>query len=165
MNFLRPPPATKFLMVCRANICRSPMAQAVAQHLVEQAGLARDIVVDSAGTHVGSAKAKPDARAQTLLSQRGYALGKNRSRQVIAKDFVHYDLVLALDQANLNDLRQLCPAEHTHKLRLLLEYAEGTDLRDVPDPYYGNLQGFEHVLELCEAGARGLVASYQAFKR
>lgn len=152
-------------MVCMANICRSPMAQAVALHMVEKAGLARDIAVDSAGTHVGSAKTKPDARAQTLLSQRGYTPGKSRSRQVSTKDFVHYDLILALDQTNLNDLRQLCPAEHTHKLRLLLEYADGVELRDVPDPYYGNLHGFERVLELCEAGARGLVASYQAFKR
>ena len=165
MDFLKSRPKTKFLMVCMANICRSPIAQAVASHLVAQAGLARDITVDSAGTHVGRVSARPDTRAQTVLSSRGYPIGKNRSRQITAKDFGNYDLLLALDQSNLDDLRQLCPAEHAHKLRLLLEYAEAVDALDVPDPYYGNLQGFEHVLDLCEAGARGLIQYYQATRR
>ncbi|WP_394788226.1 low molecular weight protein-tyrosine-phosphatase [Rhodoferax sp.] len=165
MLFFKSPPKTKFLMVCMANVCRSPMAQMVTVQLAEQAGLARDIRVDSAGTHVGSLSARADPRAQAQLAQRGYPPAKSRSRQIKAKDFAYYDLVLALDQSNLNELRQLCPPEHTHKLRLFLEYAEGVTERDVPDPYYGNAQGFGHVMDLCEAGARGLIKSYQAFAR
>jgi len=165
MAFFRPPQVAKFLMVCMANVCRSPIAQVVASKQAEDAGLSRKIRFDSAGTHVGRLGARPDARAQNILAQRGYATAKGKSRQITPKDFIQYDLVLALDQTNLNDLRKLCPTEHAHKLRLLLEYAEGIDHLDVPDPYYGNAHGFEYVLNLCEAGARGLIRSYQTTKQ
>ena len=148
---------TRLLMVCMGNICRSPMAQIVMLRLAEQAGLGRNIQVDSAGTHVGRGSEPPDPRAKTVLTARGYAVGKLRSRQVGEQDFERYDLILAMDQANLNNLRALCPTEQAHKLRLFLEFAPDLELREVPDPYYSNLQGFERVLELCEAGARGLV--------
>lgn len=152
---------TKLLMVCMGNICRSPMAQMVTLQLVEQAGLARHIKIDSAGTHASHGRLPPDPRAKTVLSGRGYAIGKGRSRQLIERDFSRYDLILAMDQANLNDLRRICPAAHMSKLRLFLEFALGTDIQDIPDPYYGSVDGFERVLDLCEAGARGLVARYQ----
>ena len=148
---------TRLLMVCMGNICRSPMAQIVMLRLAEQAGLGRNIQVDSAGTHVGRGSEPPDPRAKTVLTARGYAVGKLRSRPVGEQDFDRYDLILAMDQANLNNLRILCPTEQAHKLRLFLEFAPDLELREVPDPYYSNLQGFERVLELCEAGARGLV--------
>ena len=156
---------TRLLMVCMGNICRSPMAQVVTLRLAEKAGLGRSIQVDSAGTHAGRGSEPPDPRAKTALIARGYAIGKLRSRQVGEQDFERYDLILAMDQANLNDLRGLCPTEHTHKLRLFLEFAPELELRDVPDPYYGNLQGFERILELCEAGARGLVEHCLAVPR
>lgn len=152
---------TKFLMVCMGNICRSPMAQAVTLHLVERAGLARAIEVDSAGTHANRGSESLDPRAETVLSKRGYAIAKRRSRQVCERDFERYDLILAMDQTNLNDLLRVCPTEHTHKLRLFLEFAQPVDIRDVPDPYYGNAEGFERVLDLCEAAARGLVKHCQ----
>lgn len=152
---------TRLLMVCLGNLCRSPMAQIVTLNLAEQAGLARSIQVDSAGTHASHRKASLDPRAKTVLTGRGYAIGKNRSRQVIERDFSRYDLILAMDQANLNDLRSMCPADHVHKLRLFLEFAQGVDVCDVPDPYYGSVEGFERVLDLCEAGARGLVEHCQ----
>jgi protein-tyrosine phosphatase len=148
---------TKFLMVCMGNVCRSPMAQIVTLHLAQQTGV-RGIQVDSAGTHASRGKEPPDPRAKAVLSARGFPIGKSRSRQRVAQDFERYDLILAMDQANLNDLRRSCPNEHAHKLRLFLEFAEGLDVREVPDPYYSNSQAFEHVLDLCEAGARGLVA-------
>ncbi|MDO8262698.1 MAG: low molecular weight protein-tyrosine-phosphatase [Gallionella sp.] len=153
---------TKLLMVCMGNICRSPMAQAVTLHLAEQAGLAHNIRVDSAGTHAGRGSEPPDPRAKFVLSGRGYPVGKSRSRQLTERDFERYDLVLAMDHANLNDLLRICPTDHAHKLRLFLEFAQSVDVRDIPDPYYGNVQGFEHVLDLCEAAARGLVKHYQA---
>ena len=152
----------KLLMVCMGNICRSPMAQVVTLHFAQLAGLERDILVDSAGTHAVRGSDSPDPRAKKVLDAHAYRAGKMRPRQVSEQDFGRYDQILAMDQANLNDLRRLCPGEHTHKLRLFLEYASGLDTRDIPDPYYGNPQGFERVLDLCEAGARGLIAHYQA---
>lgn len=152
----------KILMICMGNVCRSPMAQMVTLQLIKQAGLVRDIQIDSAGTHASRGKEPPDPRAIMVLSGRGYTIGKSRSRQVIERDFSRYDLILAMDQANLNDLQRICPADQLHKLRLFLEFALEMDVCDVPDPYYGDVKGFERVLDLCEAGARGLVAHYQA---
>ena len=156
---------TKLLMVCMGNICRSPMAQMVTMQLAEKAGFGGNIQVDSAGTHAVSGSEPPDRRAKTVLSAHGYVIGKGRSRQVSEQDFVRFDLILAMDQANLNDLRRLCPSEHSHKLRLFLEFAHGSEVREVPDPYYGNAEGFERVLDLCEAGARGLIGQIQTASR
>lgn len=157
MDILTPPPMTKILLVCMGNRCRSPMAQTVTLHLVEKAGLARNVQIDSAGTHAGRGSDRPDPRAKTALSGRGYAIGKSRSRQVTEQDFERYDLILAMDQANLSDLMRICPADRTQKLHLFLEFAQAVDVCDIPDPYYGSVEGFERVLDLCEAGARGLV--------
>lgn len=165
MFFSRPAPSSKILMVCMGNVCRSPIAQFIAQSLASQAGLADSLLVDSAGTHAVRGGAPIDPRARALLTQRGYQVGKRRARQVADKDFERFDMILAMDQSNMSDLRGLCPTEHTHKLRLFLEFAPDIELRDVPDPYYGNLQGFERVVELCEAGARGLVAHFMTSPR
>lgn len=153
---------TKLLMVCMGNVCRSPMAQFVARQLVQKAGLAGVVQIDSAGTHAGRSGEPPDPRAKTALTQRGYQVGKSRSRPINEQDFMRYDLILAMDQANLNELRRLCPTEHTHKLRLLLEFAPQAAQREIPDPYYSNAQGFERVLDLCEAGVRGLLEQLPA---
>lgn len=155
----------KLLMVCMGNVCRSPMAQMVTLHLAQQAGRARDLGIDSAGTHAARLKEPLDPRAKAALSARGYPIGKNRSRKVVDRDFARYDLILAMDQSNLNDLRKLCPNEHAHKLRLFLEFANHAGDRNIPDPYYGNPQGFEQVLDLCEEAARGLLASHQVLPR
>ena len=152
---------TKILMVCMGNICRSPMAQWVTLHIARQAGLSVQIQVDSAGTHVSRRSEPPDPRTATVLAGRGYSIGKSRSRQVMEQDFRRYDLILAMDQTNLNDLRQVCPGDHVHKLHLFLEFAQGVNILDVPDPYFGSVQSFERVLDLCEAGASGLVKYYQ----
>jgi protein-tyrosine phosphatase len=141
------------------------MAQTVTLHMADRADVGRELRVDAAGTHVGRAGVRPDARGQALLAKRGYAASKNRSRQIVSKDFEKYDLILALDRANLKCLQQLCPAEHQHKIRLFMEFSRGVEASEVPDPYYGNAQGFEHVLTLCEAGALGLIAHYQSAMR
>lgn len=152
---------TKILMVCMANICRSPMAQRVILHMIKRAGLADQFQVDSAGTHVSRRSEPPDPRAAAALTGRGYPLGKSRSRQITMQDFVRYDLILAMDLANLEHLRQACPGDHMHKLRLFLEFAQGAEKFDVPDPYFGSVESFDRVLDLCEAGARGLVEHCQ----
>jgi protein-tyrosine phosphatase len=158
-------PTMKLLLVCMGNVCRSRMAQVVTRHLARQAGLARHLQIDSAGTHAGHDGEASDPRADVVLSGRGYPLPAHRSRQITAVDFARYDLILAMDQTNLNNLLLICPPEHQHKLRLFLAQAQGLDVSDVPDPYYGDIQGFERVLDLCEAGARGLIARCQAAAR
>lgn len=145
------------LLVCTFNVCRSPMAQAVTRHFAMQANLSRSIVIESAGTRSSRSKEPLDPRAKTALAGRGYVIGKTRSRQIIDSDFNRYDLILAMDQTNLNDLRRLCPADQGHKLHLFLAFAQGVDICSVPDPYFGNAEGFLRVLDLCEAGARGLL--------
>ena len=151
---------TKLLMVCMGNICRSPMAQSVAQKLAADAMLLNHLKIDSAGTHAARVGERPDRRAEAALLNRGYEMGRIRSRRITSQDFHNFDMILAMDASNLADLRRICPPEHLGKLHMFLDFAEGRRDSDIPDPYYGNAQGFEHVLDLCEAGARGLMKRY-----
>ena len=148
---------TKILMVCMANICRSPMARAVAEHMAAQAGLAKRLEFDAAGTHAQNGGARPDARGQAALATRRIKSPHARSRRVTDKDFERFDLILAMDESNLAALQRQCPPAHQHKLRLLMSYAPELGVKEVPDPYFGNPAGFERVLDLCEAGVRGLL--------
>lgn len=148
---------TKILMVCMGNICRSPMARAVAQQMAQDAGYAQEFEFDSAGTLAQHAGERADPRARTVLLSRDYEPGNTRARRVNDQDFERFDLILAMDQTNLAALQRLCPAQHLSKLHLLLEFAPSAGVNEVPDPYYGNLAGFERVLDLCEAGVRGLI--------
>jgi protein-tyrosine phosphatase len=146
------------LMVCMGNICRSPTAEGVLRHMVQGAGLEDAVLIDSAGTidyHVGS---PPDERSARHAQQRGYDLSSLRARQVHARDFERFDLILAMDWENLQELQSLCPAEHEHKLRRLMEFAPASLGDVVADPYYGKRDGFEHVLDQVEAACAGLVA-------
>ncbi len=129
---------------------------------VEAAGLRQRIVVDSAGTgdwHVGEA---PDVRAQGAARQRGYDLSALRGRQVARADFARFDLLLAMDDANLRELRKICPPEHRHKVRLLMEFAAEPASREVADPYFGGADGFERVLDQCEDACAGVLAELRA---
>ena len=136
------------------------MAHTVTQKLLSDAGLGRQFKLDSAGTQVHHAGEKPDPRAVAALKKRGYDTGRMRSRQVVAKDFAHFDVILAMDSNNLADLKRTCPPEHDGKLILFLHGFGSSGALDVPDPYYGNARGFERVLDLCEAGAKALVNHY-----
>lgn len=148
---------TRILLVCLGNICRSPTAHGVLEALVQQSGRA-DIVVDSAGTSAAHAGSAPDPRSMQAAAQRGYELGHIRSRKIVARDYQEFDLILAMDEENLQVLQYQCPAEHQHKLKLFLEYsAEFSDVREVPDPYYAEEEGFEYVLDLVESAARGVL--------
>ena len=147
-------------MVCMGNICRSPTAEGVLRTLAERDALALE--VDSAGTHGYHVGDPPDARSQRHARARGYDLAALRARTVTRADFAAFDLILAMDTANLARLRQDCPADQAHKLKLLLEYAPACGVREVPDPYYGEADGFERVLDLVEDAARGLIAEVRA---
>ncbi|MDR5750155.1 MULTISPECIES: low molecular weight protein-tyrosine-phosphatase [unclassified Caballeronia] len=143
--------------VCLGNICRSPSAEAVFLHCVAQAKLADRIVVDSAGTgdwHIGQ---PPDERAQRAARRRGYDLSPLRGRQITADDFAHFDLLIAMDDANAAALTEICPKEHRDKIRLLMEFATRDDSRVVVDPYFGGDDGFERVLDQCEDACEGLL--------
>jgi protein-tyrosine phosphatase len=150
----------KFLIVCTANICRSPMALTVARELVVQRGLSRAVQIDSAGTHAPVPAQFPDPRAIAALVKRGYKPEKKRSTRIATGHFAEYDLIVAMDADNLAELHKMCPAEHARKLKLFLSYAPETGRAEVPDPYYGSADGFEVVLDLCEAAAVGLIGNY-----
>jgi protein-tyrosine phosphatase len=141
------------------NICRSPTAEGVVRVHLERAGLAADVELDSAGTHGYHIGKAPDDRARKAAAMRGYDLSALRARRVSDLDFVRYDRILAMDRDNLDELRQVCPAEYHHKLGLFLEYSRNFREREVPDPYYGGAEGFEHVLDLVEDAASGLIDS------
>ena len=149
----------RILFVCMGNICRSPTAEGVVRVHLERAGLAADVELDSAGTHGYHIGKAPDDRARKAAAMRGYDLSALRARRVSDLDFVRYDRILAMDRDNLDELRQVCPAEHHHKLGLFLEYSRNFREREVPDPYYGGAEGFEHVLDLVEDAATGLIDS------
>jgi protein-tyrosine phosphatase len=139
------------------NICRSPTAQGVFESLVAEAQMAHRVEIDSAGTHAYHLGEQPDQRATRAAASRGIDLTRQRARRIEPADFVRFDYVLAMDSSNLEDLLSICPQEHHGKVRLFLEFAGPTAQRDVPDPYYGGIQGFERVLDLVEEGARGLL--------
>jgi protein-tyrosine phosphatase len=145
------------LFVCMGNICRSPTAEAVFRYYVEKAGLSNRISIDSAGTHDYHIGDPPDSRSQRAAKQRGYDMSKLRGRQVEVADFFRFDYVLAMDEANLSILQRLCPHESPNHLGLFLEFAIRHSEHEVPDPYYGGADGFEHVLDLVEDGAEGLL--------
>lgn len=147
---------THVLLVCMANVCRSPMACAVARQLAPTQGRGSQLHFDSAGTHAHSGK-RLDARAKEVLLKHQYSPPKTGSRRVTAQDFERFDLILAMDEANLAALQRQCPVTRHGKLRLLLSYAPELGRSEVPDPYYGDLAGFERVLDLCETAVRGLL--------
>lgn len=153
---------TEILLVCRGNICRSPMALAITARQLHEAQLAQHIRLSSAGTSAMPRSSRIDPRAADTLLRHGYTAPRTRTRSVAQKDFERFDLILAMDQENLDDLMALCPLEQQHKLQLFLHCASDVAEREVPDPYYGALAGFERVLALCEAGARGLVMVFTA---
>ncbi|MGD8176522.1 low molecular weight protein-tyrosine-phosphatase [Marinimicrobium sp. ARAG 43.8] len=145
------------LFVCLGNICRSPTAHGIFEHKIREAGLSEQVEIDSAGTaawHIGKS---PDARSAAAALQRGYDLSHLRARQSDEADFEHYDYILAMDESNLMDLRALSPANYRGHLGLFLEFARTFNEREVPDPYYGGNQGFEHVLDLVEDACEGLL--------
>jgi protein-tyrosine phosphatase len=145
------------VFVCMGNICRSPTAETVFRHYVENAGLSEHILIDSAGTHDYHVGDPPDSRAQRAAQQRGYDMSKLRGRQVGKDDFRRFDYVLAMDRANLAILQRITPTDSNTQARLFLEYARHHPEREVPDPYYGGAAGFERVLDMAEDAAQGLL--------
>jgi protein-tyrosine phosphatase len=148
----------RVLFVCMANLCRSPMAQAVFREQVRRSALSELIYCDSAGTHDFNSRAKPDGRARAAVEKRGYSMKGQRGRPVNAEDFVAFDLILALDQQVLENLTERCPNQYRQRIQPLMQYARRHQSLDVPDPYYSNAQGFELVLDMIEDACFELLA-------
>lgn len=150
------------LFVCTGNICRSPTAEGVFRRLVRDAGLDGSIRVDSAGTHDYHVGEPPDERALRHALRRGYDLSALRARRIAQRDFEEFDLIVAMDRGHLRILQRLCPRENRHKLRLIMEFAPQQGADEVPDPYYGDADQFEQVLDMLEGAARGLLRTVSA---
>lgn len=133
------------------------MAEGVFRGLIVKHGLANRIEVDSAGTHAYHVGEPPDARAQAAIRRRGLDIGDLRGRQAEREDFVRFDYVLAMDHDNYATLRALAPPEQAHKLQLFLAYARRYNSQAVPDPYFGDANGFDRVLDMIEDAAVGLL--------
>ncbi|SDD23848.1 protein tyrosine phosphatase [Cupriavidus sp. YR651] len=146
------------LMCCMGNICRSPTAEGVLRAKLSDAGLSDRVELDSAGTHDYHLGRAPDARTQRHALRRGYDLSALRARLVDRADFDRFDLVLAMDHANLASLRSLRPEIGDDKLRLLMSFATQHGAEEVPDPYYGEGDGFERVLDYVEDACDGVIA-------
>jgi len=145
------------LFVCMGNICRSPTAEGVFRHLVQQEGHDNWITTDSAGTHAYHIGEQPDLRSQQTARGRGIDLSDLRARKATIVDFNEFDYILAMDNDNYLMLEDLCPPGHEEKLSLFLDFSKDYSETEVPDPYYGGDQGFEHVFDLVESASRGLL--------
>lgn len=155
----------RVLFVCMGNICRSPTAEGVFRRVLAAQAPDLRIEIDSAGTHDYHVGSPPDHRTIAAAKRRGIDLSHLRARRVAAEDFESYDLILAMDEENLGELRRRAPATHHDRIRLMMEFAPNAPSRHVPDPYYGGPQGFEEVLDLLEEAAQGLLAELRSRQR
>ncbi|WP_100639680.1 low molecular weight protein-tyrosine-phosphatase [Marinobacter salexigens] len=148
------------LFVCLGNICRSPTAEGVFRKLVEKAGLQEQVYIDSCGTsnwHIGKG---PDPRSIEAASSRGVDITNLKARQFTEKDLDTFDYVVVMDRQNLADVKDIWHQNGGSKPTLFLEYGS-SDLTEVPDPYYGGEEGFEHVLDLIQEAGEGLLRDIQ----
>ena len=152
----------RVLFVCLGNICRSPAGEGVFRHLAERDGAGISTECDSAGTMDWHTGKLPDSRMRRAASARGIDL-LSRARHATRSDFDEFDLVLAMDRENLRDLEEIRGQRGARaELKLFCELCTDHDEEEVPDPYYGGDEGFEHVLDLLEDGCRNLIASLQS---
>jgi len=149
--------AQQVLFVCLGNICRSPTAENVMNHLIEQAGLSEQITCDSAGTsdyHIGE---PPDHRMTKAAKQQGISL-RGRGRHLQASDLEKFDWILAMDRENYRDILALDPSgQYASKVRLICDFCSRYSDTEVPDPYFGGPEGFEYVINLLLDACEGLL--------
>ena len=145
------------LFVCTGNICRSPTADGVFRHLVQQEGIEGKFNIDSAGTQGYHQGNPPDHRAIKVAAQNGVDMNFLRARRVRENDFDDFDLILAMDQGHYDELIYLSPSHAKGKIKMFLDFAPHRDENEVPDPWYGTLQDFEYAYELVQDGSTSLL--------
>lgn len=149
-------PFRSVLFVCMGNICRSPLAEGIFRHQLQQSGLIDDFHLDSAGTggwHVGD---PPDPRSVAVARSHGVDISIQTARQIVTADFGRFDLILAMDRSNEATLRARAPATSRHRIHLFLDHTLG-NRADIPDPYYDAQDGFETVYQMLEKGCAALL--------
>ncbi len=143
--------------VCLGNICRSPTAEGVFQHIVNRDGLSALVEVDSAGTaayHVGE---PANSKSRMIAEQNGVSLN-SKARKFEYSDFDYFDLVIAMDNENLRDLQRLDrKSRYRDKIFLLRDFDPVPGDKEVPDPYYGGINGFELVFEIVMRSCESLL--------
>lgn len=150
----------KLLFVCMGNICRSPTAHGVMQHKLGLKGLNKRISVDSAGTHAYHQGEQSDARSRAKAMSQGIDMEFIRARKILALDYHEFDYILAMDQENLELIRDSATTTATADIRLFLDFANRagtTDEKVIPDPYYGGDTGFDNVFQLVDVGCEALI--------
>lgn len=147
----------RVLFVCMGNICRSPTAQAVFEHLIASKGLDHRIYADSAGTHAYHIGEKPDARSQKTAKKRQIDMSSQRARRVEQDDFDTFDYVLAMDEDNYLALESIASPKQRERLHLFMNFAAYRNETEVPDPYYGGTHGFERVFDMVQDASEGLL--------
>ncbi len=153
---------TKLLFVCLGNICRSPAAENIMNHLAARADLANQIECDSAGTasyHTGN---PPDRRMQAAAASRNIPM-TGRARQFTKADFLAFDLILAMDRENYHNILTLDPqGQYRDKVKLMCDFATHHSDKEVPDPYYGGADGFDYVIDLLTDACGGLLSHLES---
>lgn len=149
----------KVLFVCTGNICRSPSAEGILRHKLRVEGLDNHVATDSAGTHSYHVGEPPTRTGLVLAAKRGYDYADLRARQVQARDFETFDLILAMDRGHYSILERMSSAAHQDKLAMFMDFSAGTlQGTEVPDPYYGGPADYDAMLDLIEQGTAGLLA-------
>ena len=146
----------RILFVCAGNICRSPLAEGIFRHLATEAGRGSEFEIDSAGTGGWHQGERPDRRSIAAAAGHGVDISGQRARRIEAADFDRFDLILAMDQDNLKNLRKIAPADALGKLHLFNAFTLGS-VKDIPDPYYGGHEDFEAAYTMLLAGCNALL--------
>ena len=147
----------RVLFVCMGNICRSPTAEGFFRKITKSQAPDFVIEIDSAGTHAYHIGESPDPRSCAAAKLRGVDISEQRGRRIITEDFSTFDLVLAMDQLNYETLIDLCPSDYHQRIKLFMDFAPGLGHKEVPDPYFGDSDGFVQVIDLVEAASMGLL--------
>jgi len=148
--------SVRVLFVCLGNICRSPSAEGVFRQLVTEQGMTDSVFIDSCGTADWHTGKSPDSRSIEAAGRRGIDLTDLKARQIQSDDLDTFDYVLVMDRSNLADVRDIWRQNGGTEPKLFLEFGRSEDV-EVPDPYYGGGQGFEHVLDLIQEASEGLL--------
>ncbi len=148
----------RVLLVCTENICRSPMAEGLLRHYLQESEMRNRVEVSSVGTKASLPGCRPDQRAQKVAASRGIDISGIRARRVTARNLQRSDFIFVMDSANMRDLLQLCPVEQQDKISYLLSHHVGQPLLEVPDPYFGSADGFARVFQIIDDAMADLLS-------